>query len=188
VSDTLATSASENEVTVDAGPLASWPPYFALVVAWTAMIGSLYFSEINHFEPCRLCWYQRILMYPLTIVIAVGILRRDRILPAYVLPMSLLGAAVATYHVLLQKTNWFTESAACKAGVPCSSDYINWFGFITIPILALAAFLLITFSISAARREADETWAAAGTAPWLRVALSIAAVWVFFVGIYLVAN
>jgi disulfide bond formation protein DsbB len=127
-------------------------------------------------------------MYPLTIVIAVGILRRDRVLPAYVLPLSILGAAVATYHVLLQKTDWFTESAACKAGVPCSSDYINWFGFITIPILALAAFLLITFAMSASRHDAEETWAAAGPVPWLRVALGIATVWVFYVGVYVVAN
>ena len=197
VSDTIAVKAAyETDVAADTSLSAAWPPYFALVVAWTAMIGSLYFSEVNHFEPCRLCWYQRILMYPLTVIIPVGILRRDSGLPAYALPLSILGAAVATYHTLLQKASYLpaairglcTESAACKAGVPCSSDYINWFGFITIPILALAAFLLITFAMSAARRDATETWAASGPAPWLRVLLSVAAVWIFYVGVYFVAN
>jgi disulfide bond formation protein DsbB len=118
----------------------------ALAAAWVAMLGSLYFSEVLHWTPCTLCWYQRILMYPLTLVLLVGILRKDDGVPFYVLPLSILGILVSTYHYLLQKTDLFQESAACAAGVPCSVDYLNLAGFITIPFLALTAFVIITIA------------------------------------------
>lgn len=118
-------------------------PLMALMVALVAMLGSLYFSEVALYIPCTLCWYQRILMYPLVAVIAVGMLGRDRFLPRYVLPLSVFGILMAGYHYLLQ---WdvFSSSPACVVGVPCSGRYINWLGFITIPFLALVAFSLIT--------------------------------------------
>lgn len=118
--------------------------YIALLAAWIAMAGSLYFSEVAHYLPCVLCWYQRILMYPLTLVLAIGLLRRDAHLPLLVLPFSVLGIGVSTYHVLLEKTDWFSSAATCQVGVPCTLLWINWFGFITIPFLALIAFLIIT--------------------------------------------
>jgi disulfide bond formation protein DsbB len=128
----------------------------ALLVAWTAMIGSLYFSEVRHFEPCRLCWFQRILMYPIAFIATVGILRADRGAPLYTLPLSLAGIAVSTYHTLLQR-GFFSESTACLSGVPCSVRYINWLGFISIPVLALVAFVLISLAGSAAlRAPADD--------------------------------
>ena len=65
--------------------------YIALVAAWIAMCGSLYFSEVAGYVPCLLCWYQRILMYPLALFIAIGLLRRDWQLPYYVLPFSVFG-------------------------------------------------------------------------------------------------
>lgn len=118
--------------------------YIALLAAWIAMLGSLYFSEVAHYVPCLLCWYQRILMYPLTLVLGIGLLRRDENLPLLVLPFSVLGIGVSTYHVLLEKTDWFSSAATCQVGVPCTVLWINWFGFITIPFLALIAFLSIT--------------------------------------------
>ena len=118
--------------------------YFAHLVAWTAMLGSLYFSEVRHFIPCEWCWRQRILMYPLVLITAVGLWRRDELLPYYTLTFSGLGMLASTYHYLLQKTSWF-GTGACQAGVACSTTYINWFGFITIPFLALIAFMLIFF-------------------------------------------
>jgi disulfide bond formation protein DsbB/mono/diheme cytochrome c family protein len=118
--------------------------YIALLAAWIAMCGSLYFSEVRGYAPCVLCWYQRILMYPLTILIAVGLLRRDANLPYYVLPFSLFGLGMSTYHYLLEKTDLFAGSAACAQGVSCTTQWINWFGFVTIPFLALVAFLVIT--------------------------------------------
>ncbi len=118
--------------------------YLALLVAWVALCGSLFFSEVLHWQPCLLCWYQRILMYPLSLVIAVGILRRDAGLHWYILPLSLLGAGVSLYHYLLVKTDWFPPPP-CVADIPCTVDYLNVFGFINIPFLALTAFLIISF-------------------------------------------
>jgi disulfide bond formation protein DsbB len=118
----------------------------ALLAAWIATCGSLFFSEVLHWTPCVLCWYQRILMYPLSIVLTVGLLRRDRGMHLYVLPFSLIGACVSLYHYLLQKTDWLPPPA-CSIGVPCNVDYINVFGFITIPFLALTAFLIISLAV-----------------------------------------
>ena len=121
--------------------------YVALLAAWTAMLGSLYFSEVRGFLPCILCWYQRILMYPLAGLIAFGILRRDWHLPFLVLPFSLFGQGISTYHYLLEKTTIFGAPTACQAGVSCITPWINWFGFITIPFLAMIAFLIITIAM-----------------------------------------
>jgi disulfide bond formation protein DsbB/mono/diheme cytochrome c family protein len=129
--------------------------YIALLAAWVAMVGSLYFSEVAHYIPCTLCWYQRILMYPQTLILAIGLLRRDENTPLLVLPFSLLGIGVSTYHVLLEKTDWFSSAATCQAGVPCTVLWINWFGFLTIPFLALIAFLIITV-MSIIARQAGE--------------------------------
>ena len=118
--------------------------YIALVAAWIAMCGSLYFSEVAGYVPCLLCWYQRILMYPLALLTAIGLLRRDWNLPYYVLPFSLLGIGVSSYHYLLEKTDIFDGAAVCRSGVSCTTQWINWFGFVTIPFLALVAFIVIT--------------------------------------------
>jgi disulfide bond formation protein DsbB len=120
------------------------PVYLAILVAWVAMLGSLYFSEVAGFVPCKLCWYQRILMYPLALILPIAALRRDDGVPAYVLPFSVTGIFVSTYHYLLQKTNIFSGSSVCTGGVPCNIAYINWLGFITIPFLALTAFVIIS--------------------------------------------
>ena len=110
------------------------------------MLGSLYFSEVAAFVPCELCWYQRILMYPLTVLLTVGLLRSDLDLPYYVLPLSLIGIGVSLYHYLLQK-GLVGATGACQDGVPCTLAWINWFSFITIPFLTLVAFLTITVMV-----------------------------------------
>jgi len=112
------------------------------------MLGSLYFSEVAGFIPCKLCWYQRILMYPLTVILLVVILRyTNEDAPYFVLPFSLVGIGISTYHYLLQKTDLFTDSTTCSVGAPCTATWINWFGFVTIPFLALIAFLIITIAM-----------------------------------------
>lgn len=117
--------------------------YTAWIQSLIAMFGSLYFSEIQKFPPCILCWYQRIFMYPLTILIAVGILRKDKNIPYYVLPLSIIGTAIAFYHNLLYM-NIIPESLApCAAGVSCTTKFIEFFGFVTIPFLSLCGFLVI---------------------------------------------
>lgn len=128
--------------------LAQVARFTALLAAWLATCGSLFMSEVLGWTPCLLCWYQRILMYPLAIILAVGLLRRDRGLPWYVLPLSLSGAGVSTYHYLLQKTDW-VPPPACSLTVPCNVDYINWFGFVTVPFLALTAFLVVSLAMLA---------------------------------------
>src|SRR5262245_44177390 len=113
-----------------------WPqygPYLALAPALTALLGSLYYSEIAGFLPCTLCWYQRILMYPLTPIILVGILTQDDYLPNYVLPLSITGIAVSTYHCLVER-GVIVHSVTCSMGVPCDVRWVNYFGFITIPL------------------------------------------------------
>jgi disulfide bond formation protein DsbB len=138
-----------------AGPL-DWlskaAPYAALLAAWVATCGSLFMSEVLGWVPCLLCWYQRILMYPLALVTAVGLLRRDSRMHTYVLALSVPGMAVSFYHYLYQKTDLFRGMVPCTVGVPCSSDYLNWLGgVITIPFLALVAFALISVSVLLAR-------------------------------------
>lgn len=123
--------------------------HIALLVACVATAGSLYFSDGMGLVPCVLCWYQRILMYPLVLLIAVGIVRNDRNLPAYVFPLSLFGLGLSLYHYLLTKTSWLPVPDCQAGGVPCSIQYFNWLGFINIPFLALAAFAIISIMMGA---------------------------------------
>lgn len=120
----------------------------AIHLAWAqaaiATLGSLYFSEIKHFTPCTLCWYQRILMYPLVLIIAVGILRKDKKIYQYVLPLSTLGTLIALYHNLLQNKILPESVAPCTLGASCTVRYSGYFGFLTIPLMSLIAFTIIT--------------------------------------------
>jgi disulfide bond formation protein DsbB len=125
-------------------------PYLAFGTALVATLGSLYYSEIVGFVPCTLCWYQRILMYPITILALVGILTRDDDLWRYVLPLSLAGMGLSTYHYLIQR-GLIAHSAVCSVGVPCGLRYVNYLGFVTIPLMALTAFVIITGSMALTR-------------------------------------
>jgi disulfide bond formation protein DsbB len=117
--------------------------YGAWVVSLIATLGSLYFSEIKGFIPCELCWYQRILMYPLTLILGIGTFQNDSSVKKFVLPLALIGGSISLMHYLEQKIPGFGGIKPCVSGVPCSAQYINWFGFITIPFLALVAFVII---------------------------------------------
>jgi disulfide bond formation protein DsbB len=114
----------------------------AFVVAVLATVGSLYFSEVAHFEPCRLCWYQRIAMYPLVVILGIAAWRRDASVRRYAVPVAAIGALIATYHYALE---WLPglDSGVCSATTPCSIVWFRAFGFISLPYLALSAFLLI---------------------------------------------
>lgn len=153
--------------------------YTALAAAWIAMLGSLYFSEVRGFVPCALCWHQRILMYPLAGLILFGILRRDHHLPFLVLPFSLFGQGVSTYHYLLQKTTVFGAPSACGAGVPCTTVYINWAGFITIPFLAMTAFLIITVAMLVAYYSDQPSAESRQPVRWPAVAFVVLALLVY---------
>jgi len=121
--------------------------YFAWLVSLIATLGSLYFSEIKGFIPCELCWYQRIFMYPLVLILGIGTFQSNFSVKNFVLPMSLIGGTISLMHYLEQKIPGFGGIKPCVNGIPCTTQYINWFGFITIPFLALTAFTLITISM-----------------------------------------
>ncbi|MFJ7934681.1 disulfide oxidoreductase [Sporosarcina sp. NPDC096371] len=127
-----------------------------LLLAWLtsiiAMVGSLFFSERMGFSPCTFCWYQRILMYPLVIFLGIAFYRNDRTIYRYVLPVSFIGMLVAGYHYALQKIPSLHEFSTCTNGVPCSGQYINWFGFITIPFLSFVAFMMISIFMLVLRK------------------------------------
>lgn len=114
----------------------------AWLVAAVATGGSLYFSEIAGYIPCQLCWYQRICMYPLSITLLAGAILRDRRAVLYSMVFPLVGAFVSIRHIYIEN-NPEAESASCRIGAPCSAKYIDEFGYVTIPTLALTAFVLI---------------------------------------------
>jgi disulfide bond formation protein DsbB len=119
--------------------------YLAWVVSLVATLGSLYFSEILGYEPCKLCWLQRICMYPQAILLGMACYRNDRRMATYLLPLSIIGGCISLYHYAEQKIPALAKLLPCTVGVPCNEDYINWLGFMTIPFLALIAFSLMTF-------------------------------------------
>jgi disulfide bond formation protein DsbB len=125
----------------------NWVVQNVLYIAWTialvGMIASLIFSEVMNLPPCNLCWYQRILLYPLVLILPIGIIKKDKLLHHYVFPFSILGAIVAFYHTLLQANIIPENLAPCSFGISCVTKTINYFGFITIPLLSFLAFVTI---------------------------------------------
>ena len=130
---------------------------FLSLVAWAcalgATLGSLYFSEIAHFPPCTLCWYQRIAIYPLVFIIPLAIIRKDTQFPYSVLSVTIPGLLVSAYHNLLYYGLIPEQLAPCTAGVSCTTKYIEWFGFVTIPLLSLLILLVITLCMVALIRN-----------------------------------
>ena len=111
-------------------------------IASIATAGSLYFSEIVGFVPCPFCWYQRFAMYPLVVVLGLGLVRPQARIWRFALPLPVIGLAIAAYHVALQFQPTL-DLVPCEGGVPCSGRYVAVFGFISIPAMAGAAFLMI---------------------------------------------
>lgn len=114
------------------------------VQAFLATTGSLFYSEVMGYIPCELCWYQRILMYPLVLIYGVALFKKDVKMGFAGLFLSGIGMLVSTYHYLVQKVSAFQElGGSCTGGVPCNAIYVNYFGFITIPFMAGVAFIVI---------------------------------------------
>ncbi len=130
--------------------------YIAWIQALVAMSGSLFFSEIMKFTPCVLCWYQRILMYPLVVIIAVGILEKNKRIYRYVLPLSITGLVISGYHNLLYYGLIPEAIKPCQLGISCTTKFFAWFGFITIPFLSLTAFAVITICMLIYRKVQEE--------------------------------
>ena len=117
----------------------------AYMIAWVisllALSGSLYFSEVLKFPPCVLCWYQRIVLYPFVVLLPIAIIRNDRYFPLYALATLVPGLFISMYHNLLYYNVLPQALAPCVQGISCTSKYVEYFGFVTIPLLALVGTL-----------------------------------------------
>ena len=129
----------------------------AFLVASIATAGSLFFSETAHFVPCELCWFQRICMYPLTVTTLVLAVLGDHRAARWLLPLPVFGAGVSVYHLLIEN-NVITQPNACLLSAPggCATKWINEFGYMTIPTLALTGFVLLIGLLAFAGFGTDE--------------------------------
>jgi disulfide bond formation protein DsbB len=135
----LAVTGRLDDVRAQLGTSVLW---LAFAVAATATAGSLYLSEVAGFIPCTLCWYQRIAMYPLVIILGIAAWRGDADVRRYVIPLAAIGAGIAAYHVALQRLPGL-PSGACALDAPCTLIYVERLGFVTIPVMALIGFVAI---------------------------------------------
>lgn len=117
--------------------------YIIWTQAFIGMLMSLYFSEIMGLPPCTLCWYQRIALYPIVFIATVGIIRKDLNYVWYALPLAIVGFIVAIFHNLLYAGFIPELNFTCSAGISCTTQQIQWFGFVTIPLLSLVAYSII---------------------------------------------
>jgi disulfide bond formation protein DsbB len=121
----------------------------AAAIAVTAMLGSLYYSEVADFPPCRLCWYQRIAMYPLALIVSIAAWRRDTSIRWYGIPLATIGGIVSIYHVVVER--YPSLESACDVTNPCSIIWVERFGYLTIPAMALSGFAAIVALLATAR-------------------------------------
>lgn len=116
---------------------------FAFIVALIAMTGSLTYSELVGYEPCKLCWFQRILMYPQVLILGLALLKKDRKISDYIIPICIFGIATASYHYLLQRGVGSPLICGTNSAQGCSQALFMEFGYITIPMMSLTAFSMI---------------------------------------------
>ncbi|MCU7934521.1 MAG: disulfide bond formation protein B [Candidatus Thiodiazotropha sp. (ex Dulcina madagascariensis)] len=121
-----------------------WGVIFACwILATVGMLGSLFFSEVMELPPCVLCWYQRICMYPLVVILLVGLFPLDLRVIRYALPLAVIGWGFAVYHYLVY-SGYIPESLQpCSQGVSCSEINLELFGFMTIPMMSILTFSAI---------------------------------------------
>jgi disulfide bond formation protein DsbB len=114
-----------------------------LAIGATATAGSLYFSEVAHYVPCRLCWFQRVAMYPIGVVALVGLLRRDRAARWYVVPLAAVGLPISAYHYLIEWKPGLDTGSCALFGPACTDIWFRTFGFATLAFMALCGFAAI---------------------------------------------
>lgn len=117
--------------------------FFAWLIATASTLGALFLSQVMDIVPCVLCWYQRIFMFPLVFILPAGLFPFDAKLLRYALPITFVGWMIALFHVLLVAGVIPEKIRPCAQGIPCKDQAIEWFGFLTIPLLSLIAFSLI---------------------------------------------
>ena len=114
--------------------------FIAWLVASVSTLGALFLGEVMGYTPCVLCWYQRIGMFPLVLILAAGLFPFDRGVVRYALPLALAGWLLAVFHWAVASGLVPESATPCSQGVPCSVEQISWFGFLTLPLLAVRAF------------------------------------------------
>lgn len=138
------------------GQIRSAALWLMFAVTGAAMVGSLYFSEVVHYNPCKLCWYQRIVMYSLAVIFLLAALRKDKAIARYSVVLAGIGIVISTYHYLLE---WFPtlESNVCSIDVPCTTIWFREFGFVTLCFMAGSAFIFVVSVSLALIREKSDT-------------------------------
>lgn len=129
--------------------------FLSFAVALIATVGSLFFSEVLKYTPCTLCWYQRIFIYPLVIILPIAILNKDTLIYRYILPLVYTGGVIALYHTFISFGLVKDTLTACSAGVSCADRYINWLGFIDIPLLSLLMYILLIILMKISKKGAN---------------------------------
>jgi disulfide bond formation protein DsbB len=122
--------------------------FTAWLVAAVSTLAALYLGEVAGYTPCVLCWYQRICMFPLVLILAAGLFPFDRRVVRYGLPLATLGGLIAAYHLGVASGLIPEAATPCRQGVPCSVEQIVWFGFLTLPMLSVLAFSAIIALLS----------------------------------------
>jgi disulfide bond formation protein DsbB len=117
--------------------------FLSWLTATVSTLGALFLGEVMGYTPCLLCWYQRIFMFPLVFILAAGLFPLDPRVVRYALPVTVVGLGIAVYHMLLIEGVISESVSPCTQGVPCSEVQVVWFGFVTIPLLSVAAFSVI---------------------------------------------
>ncbi|HJX58868.1 MAG TPA: disulfide bond formation protein B [Thiobacillus sp.] len=117
--------------------------FIAWLVASVSTLGALFLGEVMGYTPCVLCWYQRIGMFPLVLILAAGLFPFDRGVVRYALPLALAGWLLAVFHWAVASGLVPESATPCSQGVPCSVEQISWFGFLTLPLLSVLAFSAI---------------------------------------------
>jgi len=123
----------------------------AWIVAVVTMLGSLYYSKVMEFVPCELCWYQRICIYPFAVILGIAAWRRDAGIRVYAIPVFAIGMVISTYHTWIQAFPPSSGTSFCTADVPCTTRYVWELGFVSLPFMALSAFVVMTVLLLVAR-------------------------------------
>jgi len=121
--------------------------FIGWLVATVSTLAALFLGEVMGYTPCVLCWYQRICMFPLVLILGAGLFPFDRKVVRYALPLALAGWLLAAFHWAVASGLVPESATPCSQGVPCSVEQISWFGFLTLPMLSVFAFSLIIASL-----------------------------------------
>lgn len=113
------------------------------IISLASIFGSLFFSEIMQFPPCNLCWYQRIFMYPISLIVLTGFYLNSKEINKFIAPLIWTGLIVSIYHNLIYY-KLIKIIVPCSESSPCTTQQLNYLGFITIPLLSFVAFLSLT--------------------------------------------